>query len=100
MGQFVQAGLLAFSDVVPVVHADLDPALNSVGVTDPFSAHHGYRAGVGRERSLEPAHLLNGMNITRTLLISYQLVIFGKHGLGQAAYWQAGGQLRVVRCFL
>src|SRR6516164_2505537 len=80
--QFMQACLFAFTDVIPAVRADLDPALNSVSVAASLSAHHGYRAGVGRERSHEPVHPLDGMDVTRTMPIVYYAVIPDQHCAG------------------
>jgi hypothetical protein len=100
MRQFMQACLFAFTDVVPVVRADLDPTLKSVSAAASLSTHHGYRAGVSRERSPEPVHLLDGMDVTCTMLMAYYSIILDQHCAGQLADWQAGSQLRVIRCFL
>jgi hypothetical protein len=69
--QFMQACLFAFTDVMPVVRADLDPALNSVSVAAPLSTHHGYRAGVCQECCHEPIHLLDGMDVPCAMPIVY-----------------------------
>ena len=79
MRQFMQACLFAFTDVVSVVRADLDPALKSVSVAASLSTHHGYGVGVCRERSLEPVHLLDGMDVTCTMLIAYYAIILDQH---------------------
>ena len=71
----MQACLFAFTDVGPVVRADLDPVLNSVSVAASPSTHHGYRAGVCPERSREPVHLLDGMDVNCTMLKTYYAVI-------------------------
>jgi hypothetical protein len=71
MRQFMQARLLAFTDVVPAVRADLYPALKSVGMADSLSAHHGQGFAVSRERGLEPVHLLDGMDVNFTMLVPY-----------------------------
>ena len=78
----MQACLFAFADVVPVVRADLDPALTSVSVTASLSAHHGYRAAVCLERSREPVHPLDGMNVTCTMLMIYYAVILDQYRAG------------------
>src|SRR5215469_12347251 len=80
--QFMQACLFAFTDVIPVVRADLDPALTSVSVAASLSTHHGYRAAVCPERSREPAHLLDGMDVTCTMLIVYYAVTLDQHRAG------------------
>ena len=80
--QFMQACLFASTDVRPVVRTDLDPALNGISAAASLSAHHGYRAGVRRERSREPVHLLDGMNVTCTMLIVYYAVIVYQHFVG------------------
>jgi hypothetical protein len=51
MRQFMQACRFAFTNVVSVVRADLDPALVSVSVAASLSAQHGYGIGMSRERS-------------------------------------------------
>jgi hypothetical protein len=100
MRQFMQACLFAFTDVVPAVRADLDPTLKSVSAAASPSAHHGYRADVSRERSLEPAHLLDNMDVTCTMLMAYYSIVLDQHCTGHLADRQAGCQLRVIRCFL
>ena len=82
MCQFMQACLFAFTDVVSAVRADLDPTLKSVSVAASLSAHHGYWVGVCRESSLEPVHLLDGMNVTCTMLIAYYATILDQHCAG------------------
>jgi hypothetical protein len=100
MRQFMQACLFAFTDVVPVVRADLDPALKSVSAAASLSTHHGYRVSVSQEGSLEPVHLLDGMDVACTMLMVYYSIILDEYCAGQLADWQAGCQLRVIRCFL
>ena len=80
--QLMQACLFAFTNVVPVVRTDLDPALRSVSAAASPSTHHGYRAGVCPERSREPVHLLDGMNVICTMLIVYYAVIIYQHFAG------------------
>jgi hypothetical protein len=96
----MQACLFAFTDIISVVRANLDPALNSVSVAASLSTHHGYRAGVCRERSRKPVHLLDGMDVTCAMLIVYCAVILDQHCPGQLADWQACCQLCVIRSFL
>lgn len=79
MGQFMQACLFAFTDVVPVVRADLDPALNSVGAAASPSANDRYRAGICRERCRKPIHLLDGNDVPRAMLIVNNAVILDQH---------------------
>ncbi len=79
MRQFVQACLFALADVVSVVRAELDPALKSVGVAAPLSAHHGYGIGVCRECGLEPVHLLDGMDVACTMLKIYYAAVLDQH---------------------
>ena len=82
VGQFMQAGLLAFAGAVPVVRADLDPALKGVSVADASSACYGYGDGVRWERSLEPVHLLDGMNIACAIPIAYYAIVLYQHCAG------------------
>ncbi len=100
MRQLMQACLFAFTDVVPVIHADLDPALKGVSAADSLSTHHADGAGMSRERSLEPVHLLDGMDVTCTMLIVYYSIVLDQHCASQFANWQGRRQLRVIRCFL
>jgi len=100
MRKFMQACLFAFTDVEPVVRADLDAALNGVSAADSPSAHHGYRTGVSRERSLEPVHLLDGIDVTCTMLMVYYSIALDQHCAGQFAGWQGCCQLRAIRSFL
>src|SRR6266567_2660160 len=79
MRQFMQACLFACADVISVVRADLDQALKSVSVAASLSTHHGYGVGVCRERSLEPVHLLDGNDVTCTMLIAYYAIILDQH---------------------
>jgi hypothetical protein len=78
----MQACLLTFTNLIPVVRADLDLALNSVSAAASLSTYHGYRAGVCRERSREPVHPLDGMNVTRTMLVVYYAVILDQNCAG------------------
>ena len=80
--QFMQACLFACTDVIPVIRADLDPALSSVSMAASLSTHHGYRPGICRERSREPAHLLDGMNVPCALLIVYYPVTLDQDCVG------------------
>jgi hypothetical protein len=82
MRQFMQACLFAFTDVVSVVRADFDPTLKSVSVAASLSTHHGYGGGVCRERSLEPVHLLDGMDVACTMPMVYYPVILYQHCAG------------------
>jgi len=82
MRQFMQACLFAFTDVVSVVRADLDPTLKSVSVAASVSAHHGYEFGVCRECSREPVHLLDGMDVTCTMLMVYYAIMLDQHCFG------------------
>ncbi len=82
MRQFMQACLFAFTDVVTVVRADFDPTLKSVSVAASLSAHHGYGVGVCRERSLEPVHLLDGMDVACTMLMVYYVIGLDQHFAG------------------
>ena len=78
----MQACLFASTDVRPVVRTDLDPALNGVSAAASLSAHHGYRAGVRRERSREPVHLLDGLDVPCAMLMVNYAVIEDKHRAG------------------
>lgn len=89
MRQFMQACLFAFTNVIPVVRADLDPELESVSVAASLSAHDGYGIGMSRERSLEPVHLLDRIDVTCTMLMAYYAVILDQHHGGQLAHRQA-----------
>jgi hypothetical protein len=64
MRQLMEACLLAFTDAQSVVRSDLHAALIGVGVTASPATHHGYRVRVRAERSPEPFHLLDGMNVS------------------------------------
>jgi hypothetical protein len=72
--QLVKTGLFALADTHSVVSADPDPPLCSVCATDSRSTHDGYRIGVSRKGSLEPRHLLYGMNVGRALAEIYRVV--------------------------
>lgn len=67
--QFMQACLFALTNVMPAVRADLDSALRSVSAAASLPTHHGYRACICPERSREPAHLLDNMNVACTMLV-------------------------------
>ena len=82
MRQFMQACLFAFTDVVSVIHADLDPTLNSISVAASPSARHGYGVGVCRERGLEPVQLLDGTDVACTMLMSYYAIALDQHRVG------------------
>jgi hypothetical protein len=82
MRQFMQACLFAFTNVVSVVRADLDPALASVSVAASLSSHHGYGVGMSRERSLKPVHLLDGIDVTCTMLMAYYAIVLDQHYSG------------------
>jgi hypothetical protein len=96
----MQAGLFALTDAAPVVRANPDPALRSVGAAASHSTHHGYRAGICTERSREPIHLLDGMDVNCTMLKTYYAVILYQHFAGPPADRQARCPLRVIRGFL
>ena len=98
--QFMQACLFTFTHTIPAVRANLDPALNSVGVAASLSTHYCHLAGVCRKRSREPVHLLDGTDVNCTMPVAYNSAILDKHRPGQLADRQARCQLRVIRCFL
>jgi hypothetical protein len=100
MRQFMQARLFALTDAVSVVRSDLDPAVKSVSAADSLSTHHGYGVGVCQERSFEPVHLLDGMEVARTVLNVYYAIVFDQYFGGQLADWQARRKLSVIRCCL
>lgn len=82
MRQFMQACLFAFTNVVSVVRTDLDPPLKSVSVTATLSTHHGNGVGVCWESSLEPLHLLDGMDVSRTMPVVYYAIAHDQHHVG------------------
>jgi hypothetical protein len=96
----MQACLFAFTHVGPVVRADLDLALNSISATDSLSAQHGYGPGMSRERSAEPARLLDGVDIACTMVKIYYPVVPDQDCAGHLADWQGGCQLSVICRFL
>jgi hypothetical protein len=74
--QLMKTCLFAFTDTHSVVRADLHPALTSVSTTASPAALHGYRVRVRWKRSLEPLHLLDGIDVTcATPVIYYPIVI-------------------------
>jgi hypothetical protein len=79
MRQLMKTCVFAFTDTQPVVRADLHPALTSVSATASPAAHDGYRVGVRRERSLEPLHPLDGMEVRCALPVIYYAIIIHKH---------------------
>lgn len=79
MRQLMKTCLFAFTDIQPVARADLHPALTSVSSADSSATHNGYRVGVCQERSLEPLHLLDGMDISCAMPIIYYSIILHEH---------------------
>jgi hypothetical protein len=79
MRQLMKTCLFAFTDTQPVVRADLHPALTSVSMTASPATHNGYRIRVCRERSLEPLHLLDGMDVSCATPVIYYPIILHKH---------------------
>src|ERR1700733_14356311 len=100
MRELMQARLLAFAHVVPVVGADLDPPLNRVSVAAPPPAHHRQGVRVRRERRREPRHLLDGTNISSAMPMANYPAVHDKHRRSQRADRQSRGQLRAIRIFL
>jgi hypothetical protein len=100
MRQLMKACVLASTDVPSIVRADLHQPLSSVGVTASLAAHNSHRAGVCRERSLEPDHLLDGIDVGGTMPMMYSSIIFYEHCAGQLTDRQPRRPLRVVRCVL
>src|SRR5215469_11135546 len=96
----MQACLLAFTNAMPAVRADLDPALNSISVAGPLPARHRHRRGMCRERGHEPVHLLDCMDVTRAMLMGYYAALHDQHHAGYVADRQARCQLRVICRFL
>ena len=82
MRQFMQACLFAFTDVVSVVRADLDPTLKSISVAASLPAHHGYEFVMCRERGPEPVHLLDVMDVTCTMLMGYYAIMLDQYCFG------------------
>src|SRR5215471_19841836 len=82
MRQLMETCLFTFADIQPVVRADLHPALTSGSVAASPAIHNGYRVGVCGERSLEPPHLLDGMDVGRALPVIYYPIILHKHCAG------------------
>ena len=79
MRQLMKTCLFAFTHARSVVRSDLHAALITVGVTASSATHHGYRVPVGAERSLEPFHLLHGMNVSCATPVIYCLSILQKY---------------------
>ena len=79
MRQLMKTCLFAFTDAKPVVRTDLHPPLTSVSATGSPATHNGDRVRVRRERSLEPLHLLDGMDVIRAVPIIYYPIILHKH---------------------
>jgi hypothetical protein len=96
MCQLMKACVFAFSDIEPVIRADLHPMLSSVSVAHPSAAHNAYRIGVCRERGLEPFRSLNGMDVNCAVPIGYCLAILDEHCVRQVADRQACRQLSVI----
>jgi hypothetical protein len=82
MRQFMQACLFAFTNAVSVVRTDLDSPLKSVSVAAALSTHHGHGVVVCRESSLEPLHLLDGMDVSRTMPMVYYAIAHDQHHVG------------------
>ena len=80
--KLMKACLFAFTDIQPVVRTDLHPALTSVSVAASPATHNGYRAGASRERSVEPLHLLDRMDVSRAMPIIYYPITPHKHCAG------------------
>jgi hypothetical protein len=80
MRQLMKTCLFAFADTQSVVRADLHLALTSVSVTDSPAPDNGYRVRVGREGTLEPLHLLDGVEVSRAMPVIYYPAILHKHG--------------------
>jgi hypothetical protein len=82
MRQLMKTCLFAFTDILSVVRADLYPALISVSMTTSPAPHNGYRVGVCREGSLEPRHLLDGMDVSCAMPVIYYPIILHEHYAG------------------
>lgn len=82
MRQLMKTGLFAFTDIQPVVRADLHSALTSVSVAASPATDNGHRVGATRECSREPLHPLDSMDVSCATPIIYYLIIFYKHGEG------------------
>lgn len=80
MRQLMKTCLFAFTDTQSVVRADLHPALTSVSPAASPAAHDGYQVRVGREGSLEPLRLLDGMDVSSAMPIINYPIILHKHG--------------------
>ena len=100
MRQLVKTCLFAFTYIQSVVRSDLHPALTSVSVTASPATDNGYRVGASWERSLEPLHPLDGMDVSCAIPMIYYSSILHKHCAGQLADRQTCRELRVIRCFL
>jgi hypothetical protein len=87
--QLMKTCLFAFTDIQSVVRADLHPALTSVSVAASPATHDGHRAGASWERSLEPLHPLDGMDVSCAMPIIYYSITIHKHCVGQLADRQA-----------
>jgi hypothetical protein len=77
--QLMKTCLFAFTDIQSVVRADLHPALTSVSVAASPAAHYGDRAGASRERSLEPIHPLDGMDVSCAMPVIDYSITLHKH---------------------
>ena len=80
VSEFMQARLFALSDAVPVIRADLHPALAGVGEADSPSAHHRDVVVVRGERGLERRHLLNGGDVAGAVLDPDDTVLRDQQG--------------------
>lgn len=82
MRQLMKTCLFAFTYIRPVARADLNPALTSVSAAASPATHNCYRVGMCRERSLEPLHLLDAMEVSCAMPIIYYSIILYKHCYG------------------
>lgn len=81
MRQLMKTRVLALASIPPVVRADLHPPLSGISMAAPPAAHDDHRVGICRERSREPVHVLDGMDVRRALPKANQSVMLHEQGV-------------------
>jgi hypothetical protein len=81
----MKTGVLTLSDIGTIVRPDFHLPLDGVSTADASPSHHCHRHSMGPERSSEPLHSLDSVEVGRTMAMMDYSVNFYEYGTGQIA---------------
>jgi len=83
MRQLMKAGVLTLSDIETIIGPDLHLPLDGVRTADASPSHYCHRHGMSPERTSEPIHSLDDVQIGHTVAKVDSSVHLYEEGTGQ-----------------